>query len=695
MDTAISPPEEKKKPPTALERLLINRNYAFNWVGLATSRLGNVVFKISILLWVATTLARNAPWAAFAIGGLVFLPTAVFLVVSTFAGVYVDRWDARRTQLFMDATRAVLFTLLLLATGILPLPFPAGSEAANLFQLACVYIAVMVNSACDPFVNSSLAVILYDIVDEPNLPRAFGRGQVLNNLGVIFGPPLGAAIFFLVGIQWTIMFNVLTFVVSFFAFYMIRLPSKAGAAQEDDDEKKSKRGFLQEFTGGLRFAFGNKMIVAIAFAMLLNAIGGAGIGVFDLFFATNNLHASPQVYAYLDVVMGIGAILGALFLGPWLRPRIGMARAYWMSGITNGLLLFLYARLTNLAVAFVVLFFYGISEAVFAVAFGPILFRSTPRGMMGRVNSVLAQLITLVSLVSLSFIPFLVAVPLHDKYLQVFNVLLGPIDVLFMAVAILMITSALYLRITLNHYAPELKKPIQQGEGQNQPPQAAPQAPPQTSQASARPERSNVLRKQVAICVVGLLLAVLVVLPVALSAPANAVSNLQLSRGQPASGQQVDGIPCQPALGSTIHANVRLTAYVNGQSAGLPIGIGSVAPPQPGVAALASNGKTTCLYALHVFEADNLIHIDSPTNRSYTLGEFFDIWGQPLSHTHIANYSADTNHSLVFDVFDATGTMQTYTGDPRTIPLTEHETIVILYNSPAVHPVPYNSWNGL
>ena len=695
MDTAISPPEEQKKPPTLLERLLINRNYTYNWVGLATSRLGNVVFKISILLWVATTLARNAPWAAFALGGLVFLPTAVFLVVSTFAGVYVDRWDARRTQLVMDATRAISFSILLL-TIMLPSPFPAGSEAENLFQLVCVYIAVMINSACDPFVNSALAVILYDIVDEPNLPRAFGRGQVLNNLGTIFGPPLGAAIFFLVGIQWTILINVLSFVVSFFAFYMVRLPSKASEAQERDDEResKTKRGFLHEFTNGLRFSFGNKMIVAITFAMLLNAIGGAGIGVFDLFFATNNLHASPQVYAYLDVVIGAGAILGALFLGPWLRPRIGMARAYWMSGITNGLLLFLYARLTNLTAAFVVLFFYGMSEAVFAVAFGPILFRSTPRGMLGRVNSVLAQLITIVSLVSLSFIPFLVAVPLHDKYLQLFGMLLGPIDVLFMAVAVLMITSALYLRLTLNHYAPELRRPIQQGEGQKQQPQTPPQ-PPQPPHLQSRPAQGNVLSKQIAICAVGLLLAMLVVLPVALSAPANAVSNLQLSRGHPAIGQPVDGIPCQPSLGNAIHANVRLTVYVNGQSIGIPVGIGSVAPPQPGVAALASNGKTTCLYALHVFEADNLIHVDAPTNRTYTLGEFFDIWGQPLSRTLMADYSADANHSLVFDVFDPNGNMQTYTGDPRAIPLAEHETIVILFHSPSVHPTPYNSWNGL
>jgi hypothetical protein len=39
--------------------------------------------------------------------------------------------------------------------------------------------------------------------------------------------------------------------------------------------------------------------------------------------------------------------------------------------------------------------------------------------------------------------------------------------------------------------------------------------------------------------------------------------------------------------------------------------------------------------------------------------------------------------------------MQTYTGDPRALPLLEHGTIVIVYNSPHAQLVPYNSWNGL
>ncbi|HEU5226876.1 MAG TPA: MFS transporter [Ktedonobacteraceae bacterium] len=684
METALSPSPDEKKPRTPLERLLINRNYAYNWIGLTFSQIGNVVFSISLLLWVATTLARNAPWAAFALAGLALLPTVVMLVTNIFAGVYVDRWDARRTQLFMDAARAILFTLLLLATGIVPLPFPPGSEAANLFQLICVYVAVVLNNACNPFVNSALAVLLYDIVDEPDLPRAFGRGQVLNITATIVGPPIGAFIFFTFGIQWAIAVNILSFIISFFAFYMVRIPRKEKAAQE---QKSAKGGFLHEFLEGMRFTFGNKLLIAIIVAMML-VTAGAGIEVFELYFVTNNLHAAPQAYAYFNVIIGIGAIVGATFAVPWLRPRIGPVRAYWVSVLINGILFFIFARLANLIAAFAIVLLLGVSQSMSSVAFGPIFFKATPRAMMGRVNSMLTQMLTIVTLFSLTLVPLLITA-LQDKTIQIGGLLLGPIDTLFTAVAILIITSALYLRVTLNDYADVLNKPLPRDEaGQPQGPEAALQAQPKQG-------RFSTFQKQVSICVVGGLLAVLVILPVALATPTHAVSNLRLSRGNPATGQPVGDMLCQATLGSAQRVSVHLTVYINDQQVGIPAGIGSVAPSQPDVTALASNGRTTCLYPLHVFEADNIIHVDAPTNRTYTLGEFFDIWGQPLSRTQVADYQSDVTHPLAFYAFDADGNMRNYTDNPRSIPLLEHGTIVVAYNSPHARLVPYNSWNGL
>ena len=197
---ALGSPPKEKRPQTLFQRLLINRNNALLWAALGTSRFGNIVFDTAVILWAATTLARNAPWAAFAVGGLTFLPRIVSLVVATVAGVFVDRWPKQRTLLAADGIRAVLVFLLVLATGVVPLPFPPGSDALSLFQLACLLFVVGLMSICNPFVNGALIAFLFDIVEEEDFTRSFSLTQIVNNIAIILAPPLAAAIFLSVGV---------------------------------------------------------------------------------------------------------------------------------------------------------------------------------------------------------------------------------------------------------------------------------------------------------------------------------------------------------------------------------------------------------------------------------------------------------------------------------------------------------------
>lgn len=161
----------------------------------------------------------------------------------------------------------------------------------------------------------------------------------------------------------------------------------------------------------------------------------------------------------------------------------------------------------------------------------------------------------------------------------------------------------------------------------------------------------------------------------------------------PASGQTVDGMECTASEQLVFHIHSYLEIYVDGKPVTVPPGAGIVAPAASGETALASNGLKTCLYPLHVHDGEpNIIHIESPIQKTYTLGNFFDIWGQPLSATQVLGNKADSTHKLVFEVFDASGKLTQVTSDPRAIGLAEHETIAILYNSPNVQAKPFTNW---
>jgi hypothetical protein len=159
-----------------------------------------------------------------------------------------------------------------------------------------------------------------------------------------------------------------------------------------------------------------------------------------------------------------------------------------------------------------------------------------------------------------------------------------------------------------------------------------------------------------------------------------------------ASGQTVDGIQCQTNEQLVLHVHTHLTIFVNGKAQVIPYGIGI-----PGFQAVNAKGGPfvqtgSCFYWLHVHANDGIIHIESPsTTESFTLGQFFDEWGIPLSKTQVGPAKG-----AVTVFFTSPGKKaQLYTGNPRDIPLGDHYQIQLVVGTPIVAPVQVTNWGGL
>ena len=64
----------------------------------------------------------------------------------------------------------------------------------------------------------------------------------------------------------------------------------------------------------------------------------------------------------------------------------------------------------------------------------------------------------------------------------------------------------------------------------------------------------------------------------------------------------------------------------------VPAGVG-IPGPQQVMDGFVEGGR--CLYWLHTHDSTGVVHIESPVQRGYTLGQFFDVWGRPLSATQV------------------------------------------------------------
>jgi hypothetical protein len=144
-----------------------------------------------------------------------------------------------------------------------------------------------------------------------------------------------------------------------------------------------------------------------------------------------------------------------------------------------------------------------------------------------------------------------------------------------------------------------------------------------------------------------------------------------------ATGQPVDQVKCQTSEQTIFHIHAHLTIVVHGTARQVPAGIGI-----PGAQAQSTPqgpfiGSGRCFYWLHTHAADGIIHIESPIHRTYTLGDFFDEWGQPLGPDQVGPFTGQVT---------ALYNGQVYQGNPRDIPLTAHAQIQLEAGQPLVAP---------
>jgi hypothetical protein len=152
-----------------------------------------------------------------------------------------------------------------------------------------------------------------------------------------------------------------------------------------------------------------------------------------------------------------------------------------------------------------------------------------------------------------------------------------------------------------------------------------------------------------------------------------------------APGTTVDGIQCAPLEQLAYHIHAHLQVFVNGQPRALPGAIGLLGPVAQQTPYGPFYGAQTCYYWLHTHASDGVVHIESPTQRIYTLGNFFDEWRQPLSSSQVATATGAVTAFL---------NGNRWTKDPRGLPLSPHAVIQLDVGTPTVPPSSF-SWAGL
>ena len=231
----------------------------------------------------------------------------------------------------------------------MPLATPLGDDMPLGWRLGAIYGIIALAATCSQFFSPSRLALIGDIVEVSQQARASSRTFMTLSLGIVVGPAHAAPLYFHFGPAWALIFDAFSFLVSFAPIRAMHLsPTSASPSA------RVAPNVVSEFCAGLRCYASSRVLRTLLLVTFMTLFGSSAINALGIFFLTQNLHASAQLFGILSAGTGIGVLAGSL-IATWLVPKLGITRAFWLSTMLACVLIMGSALQTNFIAAFVVL----------------------------------------------------------------------------------------------------------------------------------------------------------------------------------------------------------------------------------------------------------------------------------------------------------------------------------------------------
>lgn len=273
---------------------MINRNFTLLWAGKIVSQLGDKFYAIALAWWVL--LETSSPSA---MGFFLFVSVFPGVVLGLFAGALVDRWKRRNIVIVTDLIRGSL----VLAVSCL-----AWRDALEVWHVFAVAFCLSLATA---FFEPAIQSVLPEIVEQGKLPRANSLNQAAGGMCTVAGPLFGAMAVSVLGMATVFLANSISYYVSAILTCFIR----TGKEVRVSGEGKESTPLWREILEGFRF-LKNRETIGTVLKIIAAAHFFLGSLMVSLPFLAKGLRGDGvRNLGYLEMLLGAGMILGAIFMG--------------------------------------------------------------------------------------------------------------------------------------------------------------------------------------------------------------------------------------------------------------------------------------------------------------------------------------------------------------------------------------------
>jgi len=347
------------KLPNSL-RALEHRNFRLFIVGQGTSQIGNWVQLIATS-WLVYRLSGST----LMLGLAAFSLQIPMLVITPFAGVWLDRLDVRRV-LFATNTLAMLQSLVMLSLMV--------SGHIEAWHVVLGNAVLGLGNAFDAPARQALISKL--LPDRQALTNAIALNSTVMNGARFIGPMLGGVVTATFGEVWSFAVNC---VMRFAVLSALRATSIATHVA-----RQGPSSIFKQLMMGIEYAYG---FFPSRCALVLLAVSSfclQSYGSLMPWFASERFHGDSRTLGLLYSSAGMGAVCGMFYLATRTSIRGLFKVIGWSAGV-SGLSLMAFSFSESLQLALPMLFVSSLSMMLTAASTNTVLQSIVPDELRGRV----------------------------------------------------------------------------------------------------------------------------------------------------------------------------------------------------------------------------------------------------------------------------------------------------------------------
>ena len=345
-----------------------NRNFSLLWTAGLISLIGNWVLIAALPFYIyevtGSALATSGWLLAYILPGILF---------GSVAGVFVDRWDRRKTMIGVNLLQAAVIPLLLLV------------QSPEMIWV--VYIVGFIESTLSYFFMPAESALLPTLVGEDQLLSANSLNSLNDNLARIVGPAIGGVLLGIFGLNSVILVDAVSYLLAALLISLLVVPALAKTAVSQEVTQSAKTKFVQvwqELVAGLKVIKESRVLTAAFIVIGIALFGDAIMSAVMVVFAQDVMGLGADGFGWVLTARGVGGLLGGLVIAQ-LGQRFSMTQLVAGGLMLSGFLVLIIVNFPTLYVAVPLMILAGIPLIAWIVSLQTIFQQATADEYRGRV----------------------------------------------------------------------------------------------------------------------------------------------------------------------------------------------------------------------------------------------------------------------------------------------------------------------